>query len=105
MRIARLAGRPVLLTPEGAIDVPDRLADDVFARWDDILAWSPNATGARPYDPADLLIQACEERDGELASALIAGATVRALRAVEEQLEQDAERARKPTRRRRAAVS
>ncbi|MEU0840614.1 fumarylacetoacetate hydrolase family protein [Streptomyces sp. NPDC005962] len=54
MRIARLTGRPVLLTDEGAIDVPDHLADDVLARWDDILAWSPTATGGRPYNPADL---------------------------------------------------
>lgn len=60
---------------------------------------------AYSVDDQERLLQACEERDGELASALIAGATVRALRAVEEQLEQDAERVRKPTRRRRAATS
>ncbi|MCT9077363.1 GntR family transcriptional regulator [Streptomyces fulvoviolaceus] len=55
-------------------------------------------------DDQERLLQACEERDGELASALIAGATVRAQRAVEEQLEQDATaRGRKPVRRRRAA--
>ena len=41
-------------------------------------------------DDQERLLQAVEERDGELASALIAGATVRAQRAVEEQLEQDA---------------
>ncbi|MFJ9380716.1 GntR family transcriptional regulator [Streptomyces sp. NPDC101455] len=45
---------------------------------------------AYSVDDQERLIQAYEERDGELASALIAGATVRALRAVEEQLEQDA---------------
>ncbi|WP_051740421.1 GntR family transcriptional regulator [Streptomyces xylophagus] len=63
-------------------------------------------TGRLAYsiDDQERLLQACEERDGELASALIAGATVRALRAVEEQLEQDAEvRGRKPARRRRAS--
>lgn len=61
---------------------------------------------AYSVDDQERLLQACEERDGELASALIAGATVRALRAVEEQLEQDAAgRGRKPTRRRRAAAS
>ncbi|MEU6350444.1 GntR family transcriptional regulator [Streptomyces sp. NPDC047072] len=61
-------------------------------------------TGRLAYsiDDQERLLQACEERDGELASALIAGATVRAQRAVEEQLEQDAV-ARKPVRRRRAA--
>ncbi|MFD9283883.1 GntR family transcriptional regulator [Streptomyces mirabilis] len=58
---------------------------------------------AYSIDDQERLLQACEERDGELASALIAGATVRALRAVEEQLEQDAARSRKPARRRRAA--
>lgn len=58
---------------------------------------------AYSVDDQERLLQACEERDGELASALIAGATVRALRAVEEQLEQDAARSRKPVRRRRAA--
>jgi DNA-binding GntR family transcriptional regulator len=56
-------------------------------------------------DDQERLLQACEERDGELASALIAGATVRALRAVEEQLEQDAARNRKPVRKRGAAAS
>lgn len=60
---------------------------------------------ALSVDDQERLLQACEERDGELASALIAGATVRALRAVEEQVvEQDGEgRGRKPARRRRAA--
>lgn len=59
---------------------------------------------AYSIDDQERLLQACEERDGELASALIAGATVRALRAVEEQLEQDAARTRKPARK-RATVS
>ncbi|WP_217547620.1 fumarylacetoacetate hydrolase family protein [Streptomyces sp. GbtcB6] len=54
MRIARLAGRTVLLTPDGAIDVPAALAADPFARWDDLRLWSAAATGARPYDEADL---------------------------------------------------
>ncbi|NEA98657.1 GntR family transcriptional regulator [Streptomyces sp. SID13726] len=60
-------------------------------------------TGRLAYsiDDQERLLQACEERDGELASALIAGATVRAQRAVEEQLEQDTA-ARKPVRKRRA---
>ncbi|KQX64067.1 MULTISPECIES: GntR family transcriptional regulator [unclassified Streptomyces] len=59
---------------------------------------------AHSVDDQERLLQACEERDGELASALIAGATVRAQRAVEEQLEQDgAARGRKPARGRRAA--
>ncbi|MFH0180245.1 GntR family transcriptional regulator [Streptomyces cacaoi] len=59
---------------------------------------------AHSVDDQERLLQACEERDGELASALIAGATVRAQRAVEEQLEQDgAARGRKPVRGRRAA--
>lgn len=58
---------------------------------------------AYSVDDQERLLQACEERDGELASALIAGATVRAQRAVEEQLEQDATaRGSKPARRRRA---
>lgn len=60
---------------------------------------------AYSVDDQERLLHACEERDGESASALIAGATVRALRAVEEQLEQDAAgRGRKPTRGRRAAA-
>ncbi|MCX4765152.1 fumarylacetoacetate hydrolase family protein [Streptomyces sp. NBC_01275] len=54
MRIARLAGRSVLLTDEGAVDLPAPPADDVFAHWDDLLAWSATATGARPYAEADL---------------------------------------------------
>ncbi|MHC3475187.1 GntR family transcriptional regulator [Streptomyces sp. 7R007] len=58
---------------------------------------------AYSVDDQERLIQACEERDGELASALIAGATVRALRAVEEQIEQDAAGSRKTARRRRPA--
>ncbi|WP_335976756.1 MULTISPECIES: GntR family transcriptional regulator [Streptomycetaceae] len=55
-------------------------------------------------DDQERLIQACEERDGELASALIAGATVRALRAVEEQIAQEAGAGRKPPRKRRASA-
>lgn len=59
---------------------------------------------AYSIDDQERLLQACEERDGELASALIAGATVRALRAVEEQLEEDAGgRGRKPARGRRTS--
>jgi DNA-binding GntR family transcriptional regulator len=45
---------------------------------------------AYSVDDQERLLQACEERDGELASALIAGATVRALRAVEEQFDGEA---------------
>ncbi|MHC3473585.1 GntR family transcriptional regulator [Streptomyces sp. 7R007] len=59
---------------------------------------------AYSVDDQERLIQACEERDGELASALIAGATVRALRAVEEQIEQDTAGSRKPARKRRASA-
>ncbi|MEU6199821.1 GntR family transcriptional regulator [Streptomyces sp. NPDC047061] len=55
---------------------------------------------AYSVDDQERLMQACEERDGELASALIAGATVRALRSVEEQI-QEQEPGRKPSRRRR----
>lgn len=55
---------------------------------------------AYSVDDQERLMQACEERDGELASALIAGATVRALRSVEEQI-QEQEAGRKPSRRRR----
>ncbi|MDQ0772161.1 GntR family transcriptional regulator [Streptomyces aurantiacus] len=58
---------------------------------------------AYSVDDQERLIQACEERDGELASALIAGATVRALRAVEEQIEQDTPDSGRPARKRRAA--
>jgi DNA-binding GntR family transcriptional regulator len=59
---------------------------------------------AYSVDDQERLIQACEERDGELASALIAGATVRALRAVEDQIEQDTAGSRKPARRRSATA-
>jgi DNA-binding GntR family transcriptional regulator len=58
---------------------------------------------AHSIDDQERLIQACEERDADLASALIAGATVRALRAVEEQLERDAAESAKPPRKRRAS--
>ncbi|MEW2568794.1 GntR family transcriptional regulator [Streptomyces sp. NPDC047070] len=58
---------------------------------------------AYSVDDQERLIQACEERDGELASALIAGATVRALRAVEEQIEQDTPGGGKSARKRRSA--
>ncbi|MBQ0851207.1 GntR family transcriptional regulator [Streptomyces sp. NPDC057621] len=58
---------------------------------------------AYSVDDQERLIQACEERDGELASALIAGATVRALRAVEEQIEQDTPGSGKSARKRRSA--
>ncbi|MFD4557305.1 GntR family transcriptional regulator [Streptomyces sp. NPDC058469] len=60
---------------------------------------------AYSVDDQERLIQAYEERDGELASALIAGATVRALRAVEEQLEQDAPRTRTPGRAKRGRTA
>lgn len=58
---------------------------------------------AYSIDDQERLIQACQERDAELASALIAGATVRALRAVEEQLERDAGGGRPPRKRRAAS--
>ncbi|GAB2915133.1 GntR family transcriptional regulator [Streptomyces heilongjiangensis] len=57
---------------------------------------------AYSVDDQERLIQACEERDGELASALIAGATVRALRAVEDQVEQDTAGGGKTARKRRS---
>lgn len=56
---------------------------------------------AYSIDDQERLLQACEERDGELASALIAGATVRALAAVEDQLGPDP--VSKTPRKRRAA--
>lgn len=57
-------------------------------------------------DDQERLIQACEERDGDLASALIAGATIRALRAVEAQFDQaDDQPAKSPQRRRRTATA
>ncbi|MCG7206718.1 GntR family transcriptional regulator [Streptomyces arenae] len=59
---------------------------------------------AYSVDDQERLIQACEERDGELASALIAGATVRALRAVEEQIELDTASSRRPARKRRSVA-
>lgn len=59
---------------------------------------------AYSVDDQERLIQACEERDRELASALIAGATVRALRAVEEQIAQDSGSGRKPARKRRTSA-
>ncbi|MET7855006.1 fumarylacetoacetate hydrolase family protein [Streptomyces avermitilis] len=54
MRIAQLAGRTVLLTNEGAIDVPASFEGHVFERWDELLDWSTTAEGARPYDESDL---------------------------------------------------
>ncbi|MGW2047112.1 fumarylacetoacetate hydrolase family protein [Streptomyces sp. NPDC001858] len=54
MRIAQLAGRPVLLTEGGAVDLPAGYAEDVFLHWDDLLDWSRGATGGRPYDEAEL---------------------------------------------------
>ncbi|MFJ3670573.1 fumarylacetoacetate hydrolase family protein [Streptomyces sp. NPDC090106] len=59
MRIAQLEGRTVLLTAEGAVDVPAELSTDLYARWDDLRTWSATATAAaatqaRPYDPAAL---------------------------------------------------
>jgi 2-keto-4-pentenoate hydratase/2-oxohepta-3-ene-1,7-dioic acid hydratase in catechol pathway len=54
MRIAQLAGRPVLLTPQGALDVPPEFEGHLFDRWDELLRWSRGATGGRPYDEAEL---------------------------------------------------
>lgn len=63
MRIANLAGRAVLVRPDGAVDVetasggrfgPDPLA--VVQRWDEVLAWEPSCTQAgAAHDEADLL--------------------------------------------------
>jgi len=54
MRIAQLAGRTVVLTPEGVVDVPADFEGHVLDRWDELLDWSRNATGGRPYEEADL---------------------------------------------------
>ena len=60
---------------------------------------------AHSIDDQERIIQACEERDGDLASALIAGVTVRALRAVEEQLGSDASATTGKSSRKRRAVA
>jgi 2-keto-4-pentenoate hydratase/2-oxohepta-3-ene-1,7-dioic acid hydratase in catechol pathway len=63
MRIANLAGRLVLLTGDGAVDVEraseQRFPADphaVYARWDEFTAWAAGfpATTATPFDEADL---------------------------------------------------
>ncbi|MEU6252563.1 fumarylacetoacetate hydrolase family protein [Streptomyces sp. NPDC047043] len=54
MRIAQLAGRTVVLTPEGAAEVPADFEGHVLERWDELHDWSRSATGARPYDEAEL---------------------------------------------------
>ncbi|WP_370963914.1 fumarylacetoacetate hydrolase family protein [Amycolatopsis sp. cg9] len=63
MRIANLAGRLVLLTGGGAVDVErasaQRFSADphaVYARWDEFVAWAAGvpATGAEPFDEAGL---------------------------------------------------
>jgi DNA-binding GntR family transcriptional regulator len=59
---------------------------------------------AQSIDDQERLLQIYEERDAELAAAMIAGVTVRALRAVEEQLESAAPGPAKPSRKRRAAL-
>jgi 2-keto-4-pentenoate hydratase/2-oxohepta-3-ene-1,7-dioic acid hydratase in catechol pathway len=53
MRVASLAGRPVLLTEAGAVPID---SDDVFADWDRIQRWSGTADQslAVAYDPRDL---------------------------------------------------
>jgi 2-keto-4-pentenoate hydratase/2-oxohepta-3-ene-1,7-dioic acid hydratase in catechol pathway len=53
MRIANLAGRPVLLTKAGAVQVD---TDDVFAHWDELREWSTTVdeSTAFEYDPRDL---------------------------------------------------
>ncbi|MEU6407852.1 GntR family transcriptional regulator [Microbispora sp. NPDC046933] len=59
---------------------------------------------AYSVDDQERLIQAYEERDAALASALISSATARAYRAIEEQLALEAAGAAKPSRRRRATA-
>ncbi|MEU1511175.1 fumarylacetoacetate hydrolase family protein [Streptomyces sp. NPDC005811] len=54
MRIARLAGRTVLLTEDGALDIPADFEGRLFDRWDALLDWSRGATGGRPYDESEL---------------------------------------------------
>ena len=63
MRIANLAGRLVLLTADGAVDVErasrQRFAADphaVYARWDEFTAWAADLApeGAVAFDEADL---------------------------------------------------
>ncbi len=63
MRIANLAGRLVLLTGDGAVDVErasgQRFSADphaVYARWDEFTAWAADlpATTAAPFDETDL---------------------------------------------------
>ncbi|WP_405866580.1 fumarylacetoacetate hydrolase family protein [Streptomyces sp. NBC_00005] len=54
MRIARLAGRTVALTSGGAVEVPAEFEGRVLDRWDELLDWSQNATGGRPYADSDL---------------------------------------------------
>jgi 2,4-diketo-3-deoxy-L-fuconate hydrolase len=53
MRIANLAGRPVLLTRAGAVRLP---TDDVFAHWDELREWSGTVdeSTAFDYDRQDL---------------------------------------------------
>ncbi|WP_410589274.1 fumarylacetoacetate hydrolase family protein [Amycolatopsis sp. lyj-23] len=63
MRIANLAGRLVLITEAGAVDVErasnQRFSPDpqaVYARWDEFTAWTRDAehANATPFDDADL---------------------------------------------------
>jgi 2,4-diketo-3-deoxy-L-fuconate hydrolase len=63
VRLANLAGRLVLLTAGGAVDVAGASAGrfgpepaGAFADWDDLLAWSSQVDGAAavPFDAADL---------------------------------------------------
>ncbi len=63
MRIANLAGRLVLITEAGAVDVErasnQRFSPDpqaVYARWDEFTAWTRDAehADATPFDDADL---------------------------------------------------
>jgi 2,4-diketo-3-deoxy-L-fuconate hydrolase len=53
MQIAMLAGKPVLLTKAGAVAID---TDDVFAHWDELLAWSTTVdeSAAVDYDRAQL---------------------------------------------------
>jgi 2,4-diketo-3-deoxy-L-fuconate hydrolase len=53
MRVANLAGRPVLLTKAGAVSID---TDDVFADWDALREWSTTVdeSAAFDYDKQDL---------------------------------------------------
>lgn len=62
MRIGNLAGRAVIITDDGAIDIHDASGgrfgpepQSVFDAWDDLVAWAATCSApAAPYEAADL---------------------------------------------------